>query len=62
MMVCDGIEAASHEKVYALNETVLYTGKLRYAVVDKKRERLVEVDWPKDVDWTNGMQPVEPEK
>ena len=35
-------------------------GKLRYVVGDGKEAWLVEVDWPKDLDWTNGMKTVEP--
>ena len=37
-------------------------GTLRYVVGDGKEAWLVEVDWPKDLDWTNGLKPVEPEK
>ena len=31
----------------------------RYLVFDGNSERLIEVDWPKDLDWTNGLKPIE---
>ena len=32
---------------------------LSYTVIDENREWLVEIDWPKHLDWTNGLRPVE---
>lgn len=31
----------------------------RYVVTDNEGEALVEVAWPKDLDWTHGLKPIE---
>ena len=31
----------------------------RYVVGDGKWAWLVEVDWPKDLDWTHGVKPID---
>ena len=61
MMVCDGIEGPAHEKIVSSGHPRIYAGKaLRYIALDGNRERLVEVDWPKDLDWTNGLKSANP--
>ena len=61
-MVCDGIEGPEHKGIQLLNDVVRNTGKLRYVAVDGNHEWLVEVDWPKDLDWTNGLKAIEAEE
>jgi len=59
VMICDGIEGPSHDEIAHSGKTGIYPGKtLRYIVVDDNREGLVEVDWPKDLDWTHGLEPI----
>ena len=42
--------------------SLCFTGTLRYYAIDDGVLRLVEVDWPKDRDWTNGLKLIEPPK
>ena len=60
--VCDGLEMPSHARAWKDSRiTGAFTNSkaFRYLVVDGNRERLVEVDWPKDLDWTHGLMPIE---
>jgi len=36
------------------------SGKFRYLAADEKVAWLVEVDRPKELDWTNGLDPAKP--
>ena len=59
-IICDGIKGSEHDRVLIFPQyhTLKLVNKrgLSYTVVDGGRERLVEVDWPKDRDWTNGLK------
>lgn len=57
-MVCDGIEGPPHRRIRTLSSATELTGKLRYIVRDGGQDLLVEVDWPKDLDWTHGLEPL----
>ena len=59
-MVVDGIKGPPHEWIGFFKESGTTPGKLRYVVADDGKAWLVEVDWPKDLDWTQGLRPVKP--
>jgi len=54
-IVIDGVEGPRHVFVRIPDKPCEVEGKLRYAVGDGKQAWLLEVDWPKDLDWTNGL-------
>jgi len=56
-VVVDGMEGPEHKLVLIPQKPCEAKGKLRYVVGDGKRAWLVEVDWPKNLDWTNGLKP-----
>ncbi|GAH81929.1 unnamed protein product, partial [marine sediment metagenome] len=57
-MVCDGVSGPPHKEI---RRPFIHNGKLRYWAIDGNRMKLVELaDWPKDLDWTNGLKAVEP--
>jgi len=56
----DGVEGPEHFFVKIPERPCEVEGKFRYVVGDGKEAWLVEVGWPKDVDWTNGLKDVEP--
>ncbi len=74
-IVIDGIEGPKHAllriplkphvripvKAVAGGTNYPKTDKFRYVVGDGKEAWLVEVDWPKGLDWTNGLKAVEAE-
>jgi len=57
-VVLDGLAGPVHERIRMLDAVVEHTGRLRYAVVDDGRERLVEIDWPTDRNRVSGTTPV----
>jgi hypothetical protein len=58
-VICDGVRGPAHEGI----DTSLRGGRLvdriRYIVMDKGVDRLVETPFPAGVDWTNGLEPME---
>ena len=61
-MVCDGVEGPAHEKAWHPDNLTPHNWTdehFRCFVVVDGRESLVEVDWPEDLDWTNGLEPSE---
>ena len=57
-MECDGVAGPPHEQI---RRPFIHNGKLRYWVIDENRMKLVELaDWPKHLDWTNGLKPAKP--
>lgn len=62
-MVVDGVKGPPHDRVWVDKQMDLGLwpdGVFRYLALDNGRESLVEVAWPKDLEWTNGLKPVEP--
>ena len=57
-MVCDAVEGPQHEFLWIPKDFQAYPDRLRYIVADEGEAWLVEVEWPKDLDWTNGLKPV----
>lgn len=63
--VVDGLKTPEHDEVRIPTDYLDYPKTLRYVAIDREKgeatrtARLVEVDWPKDLDWTNGLKPVE---
>jgi len=64
LIVCDSIKGPARStpwfQDWQMVEKCRQDGGLRYIVVDQGQVWLVEVDWPEDLDWTNGLKPVEP--
>ena len=58
-VVIDGMEGPEHFFVKIPERPCEVEGKFRYVAGDGKEAWLVEADWPKDSDWTNGLKPVE---
>jgi len=72
-IVIDGVEGPKHafvriprkphvraaKKVLGGGTNYPETDKLRYVIGDGKEAWLVEVDWPKGIDWTHGLNTVE---
>ena len=61
-IVCDGVEGPQHDFLWILKDYEAYPDRLRYVMADDEKAWLVEVDWPKGLDWTNGLRPIEPPK
>ena len=57
-IVIDGLEGPKHFWVQIPEKPCKVKGKFRYVVGDGKSAWLVEVDWPKNLDWTNGLKPI----
>ena len=55
ILVLDGVESAPHDWVNLPEGCADVPGKLRCVVIDNSKARLVEVDWPTTIDWTNGL-------
>ena len=62
-MVIDGVEGPPHVMVslWPFLHGPWSIRAVRYFVTDDGRQTLVEVDWPRDLDWTNGLKPIEDE-
>ena len=58
-LVGDGVGGPPHERIWIGSDFSVPPGKLRYAVADDGEVWRVEVDWPKDLDWTHGLKSVE---
>jgi len=54
-IVIDGLEGPKHVFVKIPEKPCEVKGKFRYVVGDGKKAWLVEVDWPKGLDWTHGL-------
>jgi len=54
-MVCDGVEGPRHGRIAVPEDATKTEGKLRYVAIDAET-RLVEIDWPTETDWTNGLK------
>ena len=61
-MVCDGIEGPAHEQVSMLGFSSVTDKSFRYIAVDDGRETLMEIDWPRGIDCTNGRVPLQPRR
>ena len=59
-MVVDGIPGPPHENILMEGFTYETGTSFRYVVVDGGRETLVEMDWPRGLDASNGLEPMEP--
>ncbi|HUU42269.1 MAG TPA: hypothetical protein VMX57_00730, partial [Planctomycetota bacterium] len=60
-LVIDGMTGPSHRNVWLPERWDKVPGKVRYLVSDgdmdpESRTWLVEVDWPKDTDWSTGLK------
>jgi len=55
MMVVDGVEAPGHDQIY-VPEQAGGARSLCYVAVDDGKARCVEVSWPTETDWTNGLE------
>ena len=60
-MVCDGVESPPHDRVWQTTFGYEDGRSFRYFAVDGGRETLVEVNWPAELDWSNGFGPPPPE-
>lgn len=61
LVVVDGIEGPPHAHVRFPTLSGPWSARaVRYYASDGGQMRLVEVDWPKDLDWSNGLKPLEP--
>jgi len=56
-MVCDGLEGPTHVGNVRQELVRVDANGVRYRVVEDGRVRLMEVDWPKNLDWSNGLEP-----
>ena len=59
-MVCDGLTGPRHARIWLPKNFLKYPKKLRYVVADRGHAWLIEVDWPKDRDWTHDLKPAKP--
>jgi len=59
-LVCDGMEGPEHDNIRLVPAPAERARTLQYMAVDADRKTLVEVAWPKDLDWTNGLKAAEP--
>ena len=55
MMVVDGVEGLTHASVLVPAQATELAEKLRYVTVDAEA-RLVEITWPENTDWSNGLK------
>ena len=55
-MVIDGVQGPTHERVIVPQEAAKKTDVLRYVAVDDGEAALVEVAWPNQTDWRNGLR------
>ena len=61
-MVCDGIEGPAHEQVSMLGFSCVTDRSFRYITVDDGRETLMEINWPRGINCTNGLVPLRPRR
>gem|GEM_PF-2795500 len=60
-MVVDGVEGPAHAKVWIdkrMKPDLWPEGAFRYLALDDGREALVELRWPKELDWQHALKPV----
>jgi len=58
-MVCDGLEGPTHTGNVRQKLVRADAKGVRYTVVEEGRVRLMDVDWPEDLDWTHGLKPID---
>lgn len=58
LMVVDGIETMTYWWVIVPRDFAAIDGRLRYNTIEDEEGCLKELDWPKGLDWTNGMKAV----
>ena len=59
-VICDGVRGRAWDGIATIPQGGVSSKGFRYVVLSNNRESLVEMTWPKDLDWTHGLEPMEP--